>query len=62
MNVIDSQHHGSCTTSIGNAIDLDEVLLHEFGHGLGLSHDLVPGNTKPTLLTSSTSFWNNVTL
>ncbi|WP_420546593.1 matrixin family metalloprotease [Nitrosopumilus sp.] len=48
MNLIDPENYSPGTHVRGSTIDLDGVLRHEFGHGIGLSHDPEPGNTMST--------------
>ena len=48
LHVIDPEHYDENSTSTGSTVDLDAVLRHEFGHGLGLPHDPEPGSTMST--------------
>ena len=48
LHIIDPVNYPTPTESTGRTIDLDAVLRHEFGHGIGLPHDPVPDNTMST--------------
>ena len=48
MYKVDPKNYDKNSTIKASTIDLDVVLRHEFGHGLGLPHDPIPGNTMST--------------
>ena len=48
LHIIDPEHYPEPTEYTGSTIDLDAVLRHEFGHGIGLPHDPIPNSTMST--------------
>ena len=45
LHIIDPENYPEPTDATGRTIDLDAVLRHEFGHGIGLPHDAVKKTT-----------------
>jgi len=48
LHVMDPDNYSTDSVGQGKTIDIDGVLRHEFGHGLGLSHDPASDNTMST--------------
>lgn len=48
LHIIDPKNYPEPTKVKGSTIDIDGVLRHEFGHGIGLPHDPEPFNTMST--------------
>ena len=44
MHEIDPVNYPNDTNAMGRTIDIDQVFIHEFGHGIGLPHDPEGGN------------------